>query len=427
MPQPVSVAIQPDPFKGRMDVVASYIPQYETDREIKDPTNAKAKAAQGAGFDLDEARFIPRPLLGVQVKPNTPAFAQVVKSDGTLVSLLNYERTETQKTDGKATAASPPVQVGDSLNSPDTSAKKAWTQWFLQSVREERMEKTQLIETFGEPYFYAFGEKPRSLMFSGVLMNTEDYNWRAIFWQNWDQNFRATRLIQNDARMYITFDDILVEGYPVSATANQVADTPNIMVFSFSLFVTNYTNLSTLANGSLRASSRPPALESVRSPEQVGDELLLERTNQELLRLARGMGAGLLDAQVNAMVSEGGWSKVGGLALRETGYLVRDLALRGRTQSAQQVQERAAYAVAELVANTTSLFGGGLALQASGLTETEFNAWFGETTWLAESLATAATGVDSDGALPFSLDSTAQAMRGGIYRGLAPARPHALT
>lgn len=427
MPQkPVSVAIQPDPFKGRMDSVSSYIPTYEDDKELSpNSQNAKAVAAKGAGFDLDQVRFIPRPLLGIQVKPNTPAFAQVVKSDGTIMSLLNYENAQTITTD----ASGKKEVAGSSNTAPPPKQTKAWTQWFLQSVKEERVEKTQLVETFGEPYFYAFGEKPRSLMFTGVLMNTVDYNWRSIFWQNWENNFRATKLIQNDARMYITFDDILVEGYPVSAMANQVADTPNLMVFSFNFFVTNYTNLSTTASGNIRANSRVPTFSRVRSPEELSASLPNEAFNRTVLRLARGMGGGLIDAGFNKLSTGGVFSRLGGLAVREAGYLARDLLLRGRAQSLEQLQNRAAYAAAELAGNTSAV----LLRELAGESQTDFNAWFGEIAWLSEVVVE--NWVQARTALPYeepvpikipsSIDSAAQLIRGETYRAVA-AKPHAI-
>lgn len=419
--QPVSVAIQPDPFRGRMDSVSAYIPTYEDDTDVSNETNAKVNAAKKAGFDLDEVRFIPRPLLGVQIKPNTPAFAQVVKSDGTIMSLLNYENAQTVTTradDKKAIAGMP------SPKSAPLKETKAWTQWFLQSVKEERVEKTQLVETFGEPYFYAFGEKPRSLMFTGVLMNTVDYNWRSIFWQNWENNFRATKLIQNDARMYITFDDILVEGYPVSAMANQVADTPNLMVFSFNFFVTNYTNLSATTGGNIRATSRLPTFSRVRSPEELSASLPNEAFNRTVLRLARGMGGGLIDSTFNDLSTGTFLSRLGGLAVRDAGYLARDLLLRGRAQSREQLQNRVAYAAAELAGNTFSVLTQELVVDSLlGMTQTDFNAWFGEISWLSEVVAS--NWFLNPVQLPNSIDSAAQLIRGKTY-SLIAAKPHAI-
>jgi hypothetical protein len=134
----------------------------------------------------------------------------------------------------------------EEANTAEFSApnSEAWTDWLLQSVREQRVEKTQIVETFGDTYLYAFGERPRALEFQGILMNTQDYNWRAVFWENWDKYFRATKLIEANARMYIGWEDVLVEGYPVNAAAAETSDSPNALTFKFTFYVTNYINVS---------------------------------------------------------------------------------------------------------------------------------------------------------------------------------------
>ena len=64
--------------------------------------------------------------------------------------------------------------AGMGIDAQGNPAAAAWTDWILQGVREARMEKTQVVETFGDSYLYAFGEKPRVLAFQGLLMNTAD-------------------------------------------------------------------------------------------------------------------------------------------------------------------------------------------------------------------------------------------------------------
>jgi hypothetical protein len=166
------------------------------------------------------------------IKPNTHAIVHIRTADGKTIKVFNRLGRETE--DGIAFSKPPD---GTSPNDD------VWTDWLLQSVHEERAEKTQIVETFGETYLYAFGQRPRVLSFTGILLNTLDYNWRSIFWKNWDEYFRATQLIRANARMYITFDDVIVEGYPLNAAADQTSADPHVMSFSFSFFVTNYVNL----------------------------------------------------------------------------------------------------------------------------------------------------------------------------------------
>jgi len=44
--------------------------------------------------------------------------------------------------------------------------------------------------------------------------------------------------------MYIGWDDVLVEGYPINAAASETAESPNAMTFQFTFYVTNYINIA---------------------------------------------------------------------------------------------------------------------------------------------------------------------------------------
>lgn len=235
------VMIQPDPFIGRTKELASYIPTYDAKGKLEKKSNPKNKLI------LDGIDEVSRPTQGFSAKPNTYAFVQVIKSTGEPVLVFNRPTPGSTQAADDALASKIYQEDGiDPDKAIDTSVPAAavWTDWILQGVREQRFEKTQIVETFGDTYFYAFGEKPRSLVFTGILMNTADYNWKSVFWENWDRFFRASKLISMDARLYIGWDDIIVEGYPINAVVNQSADSPNALSFSFTFFVTNYINVT---------------------------------------------------------------------------------------------------------------------------------------------------------------------------------------
>ena len=60
--------------------------------------------------------------------------------------------------------------------------------------------------------------------------------------------FRGTKLVEQNARLYLHWDDIIVEGYVLGAQAQDVADLPYHIPFSFTLFVTNHTYLSAIGD-----------------------------------------------------------------------------------------------------------------------------------------------------------------------------------
>lgn len=119
-----------------------------------------------------------------------------------------------------------------------------WTSFGLQSVDESRREKIQLVETFGDAYTFFYGEHARVINCSGVLVNSESHNWRASFWQNYEEYFRGTKLVERNARIYLAWDDIIVQGYMLSAQARETADQPHMIPFSFSLLIIRYDNIS---------------------------------------------------------------------------------------------------------------------------------------------------------------------------------------
>ena len=334
----------------------------------------------GAPFDLTELAAVSRPLNGIIAKPNTHAYVQVMRSDMSVVKVFNQlgiphdyamsgsvdkanmkDYIEQFKKDGSSLFGNPTREgfgmqepgdaaggsFGDDLlskigsffgarqgdfNSRNTNVVSkmggsgiddkgdpiagAWTDWILQSVRESRAEKTQLIETFGDSYLYAFGEKPRILAIQGLLMNTVDYNWRAIFWENWDKYFRASRLIEMDARLYLSWEDIIVEGYPLQAQCSESASSPNAMTFSFNMYITNYFNISMANRTQMNQTKEMHALAMSRSSflgEAVNEQELFDK------RLSRKFGANpfnnLMDVGtfgVNAIyehgISSDGWT-----------------------------------------------------------------------------------------------------------------------
>lgn len=129
-------------------------------------------------------------------------------------------------------------------NSSGEDSKTAMTaNYLLQAVTEVRQEKSQLLQTFGETYGFFFGETPRVLHVAGVLLNTPDFNWRAEWMLNYEEVFCATKLAQRGARMYLQFNDTVVEGYMLSTKVDTSVQSPNHVGMSFSMWVTHQMEL----------------------------------------------------------------------------------------------------------------------------------------------------------------------------------------
>jgi hypothetical protein len=192
---------------------------------------SKNTASQGAENDLlrglgkSSQPTIRRPYRGIQIKEDTYATLSIRRSNGKVIPLTSGSAKE-------KSAGSLEGQV------------REYGDFIIQSVVDQRVEKQQIIETFGDSFVYFFGERPRIVTFSGVLINTEDFNWRSTFWRNYDRHLRGTQLVRANARCYLSYDTMVMEGYPIQAQANDDATQPYSIPFSVTMFLTGYYDYS---------------------------------------------------------------------------------------------------------------------------------------------------------------------------------------
>jgi len=180
------------------------------------------------------APSVRRPVRGIEIKDDTYAFLRVVLPTGEDLPLLS--------------------------SSSRTGTTSDYTNFILQSVNEARMERHQIVETFGDAYIFFFGEHPRFLECTALLINSNDFNWRAEWWENYEKYLRGTKLVELGARCYMFWDDIVVEGYMVQAQCSELSEAPYTVQLQFKFFVTKYRNVSlyNVEQFPVRASVRIP-------------------------------------------------------------------------------------------------------------------------------------------------------------------------
>jgi hypothetical protein len=189
-----------------------------------------ATAAARSGAVYDKVR---RPTRGLVLKSETFATLQVTKGNGDCLLLADGGSRLDPRSEGE-------------IEAEGRSRTPQYSNFLLQSVRTERMEKQQILETFGEPYIFFFGERARIMQFAGVLMNSEDFDWEAEWWYNYENYLRGTRCVENDARVYLSFDDTLVSGYILSAQSEKNAEHRNWVNLQFQMFVTGDVSIGKL-------------------------------------------------------------------------------------------------------------------------------------------------------------------------------------
>ena len=206
------------------------------DRFRKNQLDIEKAGASGSAMSTGNVR---RPTRGIQLKNDTYATLKVLRGNGTEIALVN---------------------AGAKYGGTGPDGKMMSTEYsnfLIQSVSEDRMEKQQIVETFGEAFIFFFGERPRVLNIQGVLLNTFDFNWEAEWWHNYENYLRGTKCVEHDARVYLTYDDTLVSGYIISTSSGKNSQERNHVGFNFQLFVTDYTQLSKVGDPSADQAKKP--------------------------------------------------------------------------------------------------------------------------------------------------------------------------
>jgi hypothetical protein len=211
-----------------------------------------------------------RPYRGLEIKKDTYSLMKVVKSNGQEIALTDAGgpiKAQSGQQTGAGSGVSSPAQ-----RTTKTSTYN-YSNFIIQSIVESRQEKSQILETFGDTFIFFFGERPRVLQVSGLLMNTLDFNWRTEFWYNYENVLRGTKLVEQNARIYLHWDDIIVEGYMLSANAQDQAQMPYHIPFQFQLFVTNTIYTSSIGDSAYPITSAVNLEPLTRSGDQVSNAI----------------------------------------------------------------------------------------------------------------------------------------------------------
>lgn len=214
----------------------------------------------------------------MQIKQDTYATIRVVSAEGE--DLLMVDGGGSRVTDG----------LGQTMK---------YSNFILQSVQEARIEKQQIIETFGDDYVFFFGEKPRIVTFSGVLVNSADFNWKNEWWKNYDELFRGTRLVEENARLYIYYDDVVASGYVMSSQTQLESGSPHVVPFSFQLFVTDQVDISNVGSVLFQnyTTGVPPEPASFSGVSSAADQAVKEKTLRDAIGSTGGLNAFLAKAR----------------------------------------------------------------------------------------------------------------------------------
>ena len=270
-------------------------------------SSAQVQQAHSAD-DRSSYSSVRRPHRGIQIKDDTYASLSIFKANGEHIPLVSSSASK--------------KELGDGLQ----GYVKYYSDFALQDLEISRQEKHQIIETFGDSFVYFFGQKPSIARISGLLINSEDFNWKAQFWANYEQYLRGSKLVEQNARCFLTFDKTILEGYVLQANARQVNDRPYEVPFSMSFFITNYQDFSQIGHVLLpdhqegQDFSGVDVLNRELQGFAVARNSLLGQTNTKTIQASADVRSANFQATANAGKGFGGF-------LREASSFLRNNAI----------------------------------------------------------------------------------------------------
>ena len=159
------------------------------------------------------------------------------------ISLIHVNRPTTFIIEHQTTAT---IQVTDKdgkiLFPMAADPEKPYESWYynflLQGVIENRQEISQIKKMFGgATEFHMFGSSPLILQCAGVLLNTDNYRWGDQWLYAYENFLRGTKCVENNARVYLAYDRIIVSGYILSTTISRSSVNDKSIPMSFSFIV----------------------------------------------------------------------------------------------------------------------------------------------------------------------------------------------
>ena len=120
--------------------------------------------------------------------------------------------------------------------------------FILQAMTENRTEKVQILETFGDSAAISFFDrKTKIYQMAGTLLEANGgpkpnyYKWASVFKDFYENYLRGTQLARQCKIAILTVMDNLIYFYPLNLTVNVVATAPYSVTFSMNILVTKHT------------------------------------------------------------------------------------------------------------------------------------------------------------------------------------------
>lgn len=115
---------------------------------------------------------------------------------------------------------------------------KAYVGFILTGVQESHNEKMELVPLPGDSFAsYFYGANPRQFSFSGILLNTEQDQWRDSFEQLYEEHLRGSVSARNFSIVQVSYNGRIVSGWLTSLSQQLDSKNDLYAMFNFNILV----------------------------------------------------------------------------------------------------------------------------------------------------------------------------------------------
>jgi len=115
---------------------------------------------------------------------------------------------------------------------------RAYVGFILTGVQESHNEKMELVPLPGDSFAsYFYGANPRQFSFSGILLNTEQDQWRDSFEQLYEEHLRGSVSARNFSIVQVSYNGRIVSGWLTSLSQQLDSKNDLYAMFNFNILV----------------------------------------------------------------------------------------------------------------------------------------------------------------------------------------------
>ncbi|KKM20582.1 hypothetical protein LCGC14_1644010 [marine sediment metagenome] len=175
--------------------------------------------------------------IGLQTHLRENSLARQIQAKRDQPAIIRLLKRVKSSSPHKATGGSEQFRPWENIIPPNTK-------FFLEQVTENREEKVQVLDTFGEFIAFFFGARPEVYTYQGTLLNSVNHDWKNEFLLNYEYFLRGSQAVKHRATMFLQYDDVIVEGYMLNSQIRQTGVDDVTVPFTFNLLILNRSSIN---------------------------------------------------------------------------------------------------------------------------------------------------------------------------------------